>query len=497
MSEDDHPAQPESLKEQLLRGSAWTIGMRWSIKALGFVSTIILARLLLPEDFGLVAMAMAISVILQTVSDVGLRGAIVQIDRPDESHYATAWTIQIIQQSIVAGLLVVSAFVFPGFLGEPRLFDILLLMAFAQFLSGFHNTWIISFQKDMQFGRDFRYFVGLRAFRFFATVAFALWLRTYWAIVFGMLAGTIFALTMSYVIGPKRPYITLDKFRELWSFSQWYLLRMLAEILFRQSDRLFLGRFSGASRVGVFSVSNDLPQMVANEIAAPAARALMPGFVAVRNDRGRLQNAFLKTLGATVTLIFPLSIGLALVADYFVPVVLGPNWLLVIPLVQILAFGAGFDAVAYHCNALMLTQKLTKYSSFVGWGQTILYLALLGPVYNTAGLPGLALFKVFVSVVAAIASVAIISAKLSFSTLNILRSQMRAIGATIVMAGGLLFVRPLVVAWPPLPTFLGLVFLGGVLYVATLLWLWRLSDEQDSIEAEAINRLQRRFGKTG
>ena len=93
---------PESPKRSLLRGAAWTVGTRWGIKALAFINTVIMARLLLPADYGVVAMAMIVVGLIQTMMDFGAATAIVRKEKVSDDFVNSAWTLRLLQSLSVA-----------------------------------------------------------------------------------------------------------------------------------------------------------------------------------------------------------------------------------------------------------------------------------------------------------------------------------------------------------------------------------------------------------
>ena len=117
------PERPESsirAGRELARGSAWMIGMRWAIRGVGLVSTIILARLLAPDDFGVVAMAMVAVAILESFTNTGTDLALLRNTEATREHYDTAWTLEIIQAVLLAAVLFASAPLVGGHFEDPR-----------------------------------------------------------------------------------------------------------------------------------------------------------------------------------------------------------------------------------------------------------------------------------------------------------------------------------------------------------------------------------------
>src|SRR5258708_27023874 len=139
MAEPTRQEQP-TLRSQMLRGSIWTIGLRWSLRLTGLVSTVLLARLLTPEDFGIVAIAMLVVGAVEVLSETGQRLALIRHPAPTRQHYDSAWTISIL---IALGLGLVLFAVAPlttVYFREPRAVAVIECLALRVLLGGVRNT---------------------------------------------------------------------------------------------------------------------------------------------------------------------------------------------------------------------------------------------------------------------------------------------------------------------------------------------------------------------
>ena len=148
---------PRSIGDRIATGAFWTVGMRLSIRALGVVSVIILARILVPEDFGIVAKAAMIASVLEMIMEFGLDAALIHNRKATSAHYDTVWTIHVIRGSVIALILVALAKPAAVFFHEPVLSVILLFYALSSFINGLHNVGVVDFRKNLEFDRDFRF----------------------------------------------------------------------------------------------------------------------------------------------------------------------------------------------------------------------------------------------------------------------------------------------------------------------------------------------------
>ena len=172
----------EGVRRQLTVGAIWTAGGRIVSNLLGVVSTLVLARLLTPADFGLVALATAVLGVLELLRLFGFDSALIQNRAATHEHYNTAWTFNILLGGLVAAALVIVAPAAAAFYAEPRLFGVLLCLALATFVQGFENVGVIAFRRDLELHREFNLLLLKRVVVFAVTIPLAFALRNYWAL---------------------------------------------------------------------------------------------------------------------------------------------------------------------------------------------------------------------------------------------------------------------------------------------------------------------------
>jgi O-antigen/teichoic acid export membrane protein len=218
-------------RTSILKGAALAITMRWSDRMIGLASTLILARLLVPEDFGIIAMASLVVGLLDVLLDLGVNVALIQNRNAEPAHYDTAWTLRLLQTVVSATLIASGAPLAGDYFGDQRVVAVLQAMSIGLVLMGLENIGVITFQKNMQFGLDFRFIFTKRIAGFLATIAAAWFLRSYWALVIGTLVSKTTGVLLSYAMHPMRPRISFEKFREIFGVSQWMLIRSIGGYL--------------------------------------------------------------------------------------------------------------------------------------------------------------------------------------------------------------------------------------------------------------------------
>lgn len=307
-------------------------------KGIGLVSTLILARLLAPSDFGLVAMAMAVVAFTQLMSAFGFDSALIQRKDATSQHFNTAWTFNVIFGVLIAASLVCLAWPMAAFYRDPRLTSVILVLAISALVGGFENIGVVAFRKELDFRNEFKFLLSKRIVGFVVTITCAFAFRNHWALVIGVVISRVLAVGISYRLHPYRPKLTLAARGELMHFSRWIFLSNFIGFVGGRCTDFILGRTVGAYGLGVYAISYEIATMPSTELIAPVNRAVYPAYAKLAGEGGNhLQLRFLQVFGIICFLAIPMSAGLFAAADPFVRVILGSQWLEAIVIIKIFA----------------------------------------------------------------------------------------------------------------------------------------------------------------
>lgn len=360
-------------KMGVAQGAALTVAMRWVDRLIGFVSTLILARLLVPDDFGVIAQASLVIGLLSVLTDLGVNIALIQNPKSDQADYDTAWTIRLAQYVLVSLVVFFIAPYAGDYFGDSRIVPVLQIMVVTLVLAGIENIGVISFQKEMQFGLDFRFVFAKRIFGFFVTVLLAFTWQSYWSLVAGSIAGRLIGVVLSYSMHPMRPRLSIERFSNIFSVSQWTLVQGIGGYLGSNVDRFIIGGRASSTVIGGYTVANEISAMPTSEILAPLNRVLFPAFVGAKENLSELKRMFLMAQAVQCLIAIPASIGLALVAEEAVTVLLGEKWLLAAPFIQILAIIHAVHAITTSAGYVIVTMGKMRYIALATWSQLAVF----------------------------------------------------------------------------------------------------------------------------
>lgn len=378
------------LKGRVAVAVAWMTSARAAVRLLGLVSTLVLARLLAPADFGLVAMAMSIAAALELLTAFSFDAALIQERQISRAHYDTAWTLNLAMAVMLAmGLVLASGFA-AAFYREPRLEHLMLFVGIKYVIDNAGNPGTVDFRRNLAFDREFVMQVGPKLASIFVTIPLAFWLRDYRALIAGMLFASSMACLLSYRMHPHRPRWCVEQARPLFRFSRWLLLNNFIGFLRKRSADFIIGRALGTAPLGVFSIGNEVASLPSSEMVAPINRVLFPSYVKLAHDPERLRSGFRATLGFIALLILPFSAGLAAVADPLVRVALGEKWLEVIPLIPLLAAAGAANMLQTNTFAVYGALGRPRLIALTGGIQAALLVPMLLAAVSWLGLVGVA-----------------------------------------------------------------------------------------------------------
>src|SRR5712691_3816184 len=267
---------PASLGSRIARGAAWMVAFKLLDRSIGGVSVVIIARLLVPADFGLVAMATATIAIIELISAFNFDMALIQSQEATRAHYDTAWTLNVAMAAVCALLVAAAAFPAGPFYGDSRLGPIMLWLALATWIRGFENVGVVGFRKELQLNREFQLLLTKRIVVFLVTISIALATRSYWALVLGTLAGSVGGVVLSYLFHPYRPRFDLTASGDLLHFSKWMVFSNVINTLASRASDLIIGKSLGPAPLGLFNLAHEISNLPSTELSAPVNRAVYP-----------------------------------------------------------------------------------------------------------------------------------------------------------------------------------------------------------------------------
>lgn len=483
------PAAPLDVGRSMVRGGAWMVALRWGMRGLGVFSTFILARLLTPHDFGLVAMGMLVVGLIAILDQSGQRLALIRHPNPTRAHFDSVWTLNIFLACVITLVLWGIAPLAALYFHEPRAAEMVRLLALRSLIGGFDNVGVVLFRRELRFGRDFAFELLRRVLTVAVTLVCAIWLRDWRALVAGIVGGQALGTALSYLMHPYRPRLCVSRIREVLPFSGWMLATYAAQYVTDKADEMVVGGIANPAAMGLYSVASDTAAAPTAEVVLPVARALFPVFARISHDAAAVRVAYLDVFAATTLVCVAIGAGVALVAEDFVAVALGPQWHAAVPLVRILGIAGGLYGIMQNGIPMLNALGHARLSAYVTASRAFVLLAALAVAGSFGDIQTVALARAAVTLAFIPGVFLAIARVLPVTLADMLGRAWRPLVAGVVMAGVVSAVHALAPALPWLRLLLDAAS-GAAAYAGAVLLLWRLAGAPSGLEAAMVSRLR-------
>lgn len=332
---DDAPV--ENIASRTVRGMVWAYGSYMGERVVVVVLMVVLARLLTPEDFGLVALALVFITLLETIADLGLGEALVISGSADLGQRAsTAFTLSLAFGATLAGITALAGGPAAAYFDEPSLRTILPVLGLLFVIRSAASTHYAIAQRRLDFRSRTAAELSDVVVRGATSVALAAAGHGVWSLVGGYLAGEVARAVVLWVLVDFSPKLHVDREHAKGMLRYGGALSALSVLaaVIHEVDNLFVGRVLGTAAVGLYSIAFDLPELAIVNFSVVAGRVLFPAFAAV--DPDAVGRAFLRALHYTLVVAIPLAVVLAICARSLVEVAFGDRWLPAVPAMRML-----------------------------------------------------------------------------------------------------------------------------------------------------------------
>lgn len=321
---------------------------RVAIKAVQFIRTIVIARLLFPEDLGLFGLAALSLSAIDLFLQPGFYAALVH-EREDPHQYLdTAWSGHIIRNAFIGVIVFISAPFLGDFFGHPDIVSLTRVLALSLVIGGFENIGVALFQREMRFNRLFFLNMSTVLLEVTVVIVAGFILRNAWALVVGSIANRAGTVLFSYLFHPYRPKFAprWSHFRHLFRYSKWISLGAIVSYFVAQGDNFSVGKLIGAEGLGYYQAAFALALIPVAEFGRVLGNALFPMFARIETER--YEEAFTRVAQLIFVFTIPASLGIYALAPDIVENLYGTRWMPMVPIVSVLAFYAlvrSFEAV--------------------------------------------------------------------------------------------------------------------------------------------------------
>lgn len=362
------------LKKQAISGVIWTFAQQFSVQLINFIVQIILARLLMPKDFGLIAMLVVFISIGQRLMDGGMTSSLIRTKNPDQLDYSTVFITNFIVSIGIYLIVFLAAPYISSFYNQEILKDILRVYALSFVMNSFVAVPIAKLTKEMNFKTQMRIQVPSTIIGALIGVFMAYKGYGVWSLVWLNVSQTFFFAIQNWVFIKWRPSLVFNKRRFRYHFNFGYKMTLsgLLDSVYNDAYRIVIGKFFSPASVGYFNQAETMRAFPVNQLATVMGKVTYPMFANIKDDK-QLKGAYKQMMKLVFFVVVPMMLILVVTGKELFIFLFGNKWLPAVPYFQILAFASVIKPLTtYNLNILKvkgrsdLFLKLEVYKKLIG-----------------------------------------------------------------------------------------------------------------------------------
>jgi len=468
-----HKKTGKNLSQRTVRGGVWVFSLRIIQQSFGLARLVILARILSPNDFGLMGIVLLTMATLETFTQTGFQAALIQKKEDIRSNLDAVWTVLILRGFILFAILYFIGPYVAIFFNTPEAKPIMQVIGFSVLLQAFTNIGVIYFQKELEFKKEFIYQVAGTLADFIVAVSAVLILQNVWALVFGLLAGKAARCFVSYLIHPYRPHLSLDlgKAKELFGFGKWILGSSILIFLITQGDDIFVGKLLGVTALGFFQLAYRISNLPATEITHVISQVTFPAYSKLQDNIPKLREAYLKVLQITAFLSFPIAGLIFILAPDFTRIFLGEKWMPMVPAMMALCIFGVTRSIGATMGPILYSTGRPKIQTRLSGFQLLAMAVIIYPLTIQWGILGSSLAVVIPNILALILITREAKNIIEFRYKDFFLSITAPIIAVFIMLFAIFLKHSFLPSNSNILNFFMLVILGSIIYFG-IIYLW-------------------------
>jgi len=460
----------EDLKSHSISGGFNTIVAQVISFTINMSTTVILARLLTPEDYGLVAMVTAVTGFVSIFKDMGLSAAIIQKPKIDQSQVSSVFWINCLVSLGIAIIIALASSLLATFYNEERLFNITLVFAASIFLTGLSLQHNALMKRQMKF-KMLSILNIICAFASLATGLLLAWQGFgYWAIVATTICPPLYYTIALWIVCDWRPDLTLKtaNTKSILKFGAGLTGFDLVNYFSRNMDNVLIGKYAGSNALGIYSKAYQLLMLPITQLRDPLNTVALPALSNLQNDKWKYNYFFRRYLFTLAFFSMPVVVFCAVFSKEIITIILGESWVKASYVFQILSLVAFIQPAAGTQGLLLITTGKAKKYFIVGVVAAVCYVGSFAIGVNW-GMEGVAISYVLATYAIFLPSLAYSLKDSPLTVPHFLKEIVYPASFSILVGIICYFVKPYVGHLNAFITCgLGLI-LGGILYI--LLWM--------------------------
>ena len=331
-----------NLSRKASQGAVWiTVAIIFS-RGLKIISTIILTRLLLPSDYGIMAIAIVVITLMQNLTRTGFDQALIQKQKKSEEFLNIAWTFELLKNLFLFLILFILAPIFARFFNEPVASAVLKTISFGLIFRGLTNVGIVYFRKHLDFKKQSIFIIIPVIIYVVVVIPLAFILKNVWALVWASLAKEMVVCMISYIMHPYRPILDFNtkKIKKLVNFGKWIFGNSIIAMIRKQGIALLVGKLFGMAILGFYDRAEAFSIILFIQVIEVVWSVAYPVYSQLQVAQKRLKKAYLLTLQLLTFVGLPMVGGFLILSNNFIHLFLTDKWIDIAPVIQVLCVSA-------------------------------------------------------------------------------------------------------------------------------------------------------------
>ncbi|CAG1004480.1 Teichuronic acid biosynthesis protein TuaB [Anaerolineae bacterium] len=461
-----------TLTHKTIRGTIWTYLSFYGGKLMVFASTIILARLLTKEDFGVAGYAATIIIFLDVLADLGVGPALIfHRDLPEIAN--TAFWLGLVLGVSIFGLTWVAAPLAGAFFNDNRAIPVIRVLTIGLPIYALCNVHDKLLQRDLAFGRKFIPEFVKAISKGVISIGLALTGFGAWSLVIGQVGANVFTVIAYWLVLPWRPSLRFarDTSRYLLSYGLKLVSGNFLSVIVENIDYLFVGRYLGAAALGIYTLAFRLPELLVMQFCGIVSRVIFPVYASLRDDRVAFGRGFLLTTRYVALVTIPLGLGLTLIAEPLVLTLFTEKWIEAIPVIRGISMYTLFLSLAYNAGDVYKAQGRPEVLTQMAFLQgAILIPALWWAVTGMGTIVAVGWTHAVIAFIVGIIQLAVALRMLKTSLMQLVEALRPAVVSGLLMAMAVLAMLQVSVSMPNWVQLITGTMIGGLVYLGAL-WI--------------------------
>ena len=344
-----------SLKKQALSGMFWSSLQLFSTQGIGFVVSIILARLLLPAEFGLIAMLGIFMGLGTSLINSGLTQSLIRTQDADEEDFSTVFFFNLIGSVLIYGIIFVIAPLIAAFYNQQLLTSIIRVYSVTFIINAFSAIQTTRLNKKMDFKTQMK--VSIPSLIIGSTVGITMAFNGYgvWSLVWSAIIQSLAATVQLWYWSKWKPIwvFNWEKFNHHYHFGVKLMFSGILDIIFTNAYTIIIGKFFAPAQVGYYNRADTLQMLPVGNISSIITKVSFPLFSSIQDDNNRLKSVYKRIMQMVIFLVAPTLIIMAVLAEPMFRLLFTDKWLPAVPYFQILCFnGILYPIHSYNLQIL-------------------------------------------------------------------------------------------------------------------------------------------------